>query len=239
MSGVIASRLGYEVVFFFGAVLLIIGAVVSLLLPGSRQRSLTEPKTPLGESWQKARDLLRRRGLIGSYCAVFAQYFTFGGVVTLLPLYIKNLGIEAFHVGILLAAFAIMFIILQIPVGSLSDRVGRLGPTVAGLCLGIIALLLMPSVTTFPLLVAVTAVYGVAYGAIFPSISAMIADQTAPEERGLATGIFHALLTAGVAIGAPVMGWVGSVVGVQPGLMLSAAVMILALAVTLFIRKNI
>jgi DHA1 family tetracycline resistance protein-like MFS transporter len=146
---------------------------------------------------------------------------------------------EAFHVGILLAAFAIMFIILQMPVGSLSDRVGRLGPTAAGLSLGIVALLLMPSITAFPLLVAVMAVYGVAYGTIFPSISAMVADQTAPEERGLATGIFHALLTAGVAIGAPVMGVVAGVVGVKLGLMLSAGIMILALLVALGIRKHI
>jgi predicted MFS family arabinose efflux permease len=67
----------------------------------------------------------------------------------------------------------------------------------------------------------------------------MVADQTAPEERGMATGIFHALLTAGVAIGAPVMGWVGGVVGVQLGLMLSAGIMVLALLVVLSIRKRI
>jgi predicted MFS family arabinose efflux permease len=55
----------------------------------------------------------------------------------------------------------------------------------------------------------------------------------------MATGIFHALLTAGVAIGAPVMGWVGGVVGVQLGLMLSAGIMVLALLVVLSIRKRI
>jgi MFS family permease len=239
LSGFIASRLGYNVVFFIGGVLLLIGAVISLWLPGSQRHGLTELSTSPGKGWQEARILLKRRGLIGAYCAIFAQYFTFGGVVTLLPLYIKNLGMEAFHVGILLATFAIMFIILQMPVGSLSDRVGRLGPTAAGLSLGIVALLLMPSITAFPLLVAVMAVYGVAYGTIFPSISAMVADQTAPEERGLATGIFHALLTAGVAIGAPVMGVVAGVVGVKLGLMLSAGIMILALLVALGIRKHI
>ncbi len=239
LSGFIAFRLGYKEVFFVGGVLLIIGAVMSLLLPRGRGRNLTELKTSPGEGWQKARDLLWRRGLIGAYCAIFAQYFTFGGVVTLLPLYIKDLGMEALHVGIMLAAFAIMFIILQLPVGSLSDRVGRLGPTAAGLSLGVVALLLMPSITAFPLLVAIMAVYGVAYGTIFPSISAMVADQTAPEERGLATGIFHALLTAGVAIGAPMMGWVGGAVGVPLGLMLSAGIMVLALIVALVIRKHI
>ncbi len=238
LSGFVASRLGYEVVFAIGAGLLLVGAMMSLWLPGGRRYRGSEPKTLPGMSWQKAKDLLKRGGLAGSYGTVFAQYFTFGGAVTLLPLYIKNLGMEAFHVGILLAVFAIMFIVLQLPVGSLSDRVGRLGPTAVGLSLGIVALLLLPSVAALPWLIAVMALYGVAYGMIFPSVSAMVADHTATEERGVATGIFHALLTAGVAIGAPVMGWVGGVVGVRMGLMLSAGIMVLALIVALSTGKR-
>ncbi len=233
MSGFIASRLGYRVVFMIGAGLLVIGVVMSFLLPGSRKRTMAEPEASPEGGWQKAKELLGRRGLIGAYSAIFAQYFTFGGVVTLLPLYVRNLGMEAFHVGMLLATFAVMFIILQLPVGSLSDRLGRLGPTVVGLVLGIVALVLMPGMASFPALLAVMALYGLAYGTIFPSISAMVADRTSPEERGMATGVFHALLTAGVAIGAPVMGWIGGVVGVQTGLILSAVIMVLALLVVL------
>jgi MFS family permease len=123
--------------------------------------------------------------------------------------------------------------------GALSDRLGRLGLTAVGLSLGIITLLLMPVMTTFLLLAGVMALYGIAYGTIFPSISAMVADQTAPEERGMATGIFHALLTAGVAIGAPVVGWVGGVAGIQIGLILSAGIMVIALLVTLVTMKRI
>jgi len=239
LSGFIAHRLGYEVVFYVGAGLLIGGVILSLFLPGNRRQEPVEIRRPLGEGWQEVAGLFRRRGLIGPYCAIFAQYFTFGGVVTLLPLHIKSLGMEAAHVGILLATFAVTFIILQMPVGTLSDRAGRLGPTAAGLVVGIVALVLMPSVTAFPWLVVVMALYGVAYGMIFPSISAMVADQTSPAERGMATGIFHALLTAGVAVGAPVMGWVGGVLGVQSGIILSAVIMVLALVVALIVRKGV
>ena len=81
--------------------------------------------------------------------------------------------------------------------------------------------------------------YGIAYGILFPSISALIADHTISEERGLATGIFHALLTAGVAIGAPIMGCVGGMIGIKLGLVLSSGVMVLALAVFLATLKRI
>ena len=238
LSGVLASRLGYKAVFLCGAVLLAVGVMLGLLLPGRKQGSgVAKPSSDGG--LEKAKDLLRRRGLIISYCSIFAQYFTFGGVVTLLPLYVKGLGMEAFHVGMLLAVFAIMFIIMQFPIGALSDRVGRLIPTAFGLTLSIVSLVIMPSVAAFPLLAAAMALYGIAYGTLFPSIAALVADHTSPEERGMATGIFHALLTAGVAIGAPLMGWVGGMVGVELGLVLSAGIMALALLVVLSPARRI
>ena len=139
----------------------------------------------------------------------------------------------------LLAIFAIMFIILQFPSGAFSDKVGRLIPSAAGLSLSIVSLLILPSVATFALLAVVMALYGTAHGVLFPSISALVADHTIPEERGLATGLFHAFLTAGVTIGAPIMGWVGGMVGVELGLALSASILVLALVVALRALKHI
>ena len=146
---------------------------------------------------------------------------------------------EAFHIGMLLAIFAIMFIILQFPSGALSDKVGRLIPSAVGLSLSIVSLVILPSLTTFPLLVVAMALYGMAYGLLFPPISALIADHTIPEERGMATGLFHALLTAGVAIGAPIMGWIGEIMGVELGLALSSSILILALVATLSALRHI
>ena len=97
----------------------------------------------------------------------------------------------------------------------------------------------MPAITSFYWLIPVLGLYGIAYGTIFPSISSALADHTSLDERGLATGIFHALLTAGVAVGAPVMGWLGGWLGVETGLMLNAVIMAVALAVTLSVRKSI
>ncbi len=84
----------------------------------------------------------------------------------------------------------------------------------------------------------VMALYGTAYGILFPSISALVADHTIPEERGMATGVFHALLTAGVAIGAPIVGWVGEGVGVQLGLGSASAILVLALVLALITLKR-
>jgi len=239
LSGFIATRFGYEVVFWLGGALLVTGAALALWLPGGKKRDNIELKTAPGESWRKVKELLSRKGLIIPFFTIFAQYFSFGGVVTLLPIYLKGMGMEAFHVGISLAVFAVLFIILQMPAGTLSDRVGRAGLITVGLTLGVISLVLLPWMTVFPLLLVVMALYGAAYGMIFPAASAMVADRTTATERGLGTGIFHALLTAGVAIGAPVVGWAGGVLGVERGLILSAGAMVLALIAMLTVRKHI
>ena len=236
LSGLVASRLGYKAVFFLGVGLLVVGMVLSLLLPGRKAARRVRPEYG---GFGRTRELITRKGLTIAYSSIFAQYFSFGGLVTLLPLYVKSLGMEAFHVGMLLAIFAVMFILLQFPSGVLSDRTGRLTPTALGLLLGIISLVALPFLSTFLLLLAAMVLYGTAYGLLFPSVSALVAERTVPEERGLATGIFHALLTAGVAIGAPVMGWVGEVWGVRLGLALSASMAVLALVVVLRNRRRI
>jgi MFS family permease len=238
LGGVIASRLGFRVLFLFGTILLAIGAALSFGLPKDRQAVGMTVASPWGTTFQQLKGLLKRKGLALAYCAIFAQYFTFGGVVTLLPIYVNSLGMEAFHVGMLLAVFAVMFILFQFPSGALSDRLGRIRPTIAGLGLGIVALVLLSSVSTLPLLASAMALYGLAYGLIFPSISALVVDQTLPGERGLATGIFHALLTSGVAIGAPIIGWAGGTVGIESGLALNAGVMALVLIVALATVKR-
>jgi MFS family permease len=213
--------------------------MLSLFLPGNKQKTTVTAKSSSAEFARVARGLLARKGLLVSYSCIMAQYFTFGGVVTLLPLYVRSLGMEAFHVGMLLATFAVMFIVVQLPSGAFSDRVGRLIPAVLGLLLGIASLVILPAVVIFPLMAVVMALYGMAYGLLFPSISALIADHTTSRERGMATGVFHALLTVGVAVGAPVMGWVGEIVGVELGLVLTPGVLVFALIVVLRFSKQI
>jgi MFS family permease len=238
LSGALASRVGYDVVFYIGAGLLVLGTFLSLSLPGKRYHRSDNQSGNINKSWSQSGILLKRKGLISPYCTVFAQYFTFGSVVTLLPLYVRNLGMDALHVGMMLAGFAVMFIVVQLPVSKLSERFGKLRVSIAGLVMGIVSLVILPSAEALAWLVVLMLVYGAAFGAIFPSISAMVTEHTSPGERGTATGIFHALLTAGVAVGALVAGYAGDVLGIENGLLLSPVFMVIALVVALVIMKR-
>ncbi|MEE8352889.1 MAG: MFS transporter [Dehalococcoidales bacterium] len=219
LSGMLYSRLGNNWLFAFGAVVLAAGFTVSFWLPGGGRpkavtpeavgpevmspeatQSKSESANPL-PSWglTTIKRLLRRRGLVVAYGAILAQYFSFGGLVTLLPREVERHGMDALHMGMLLVVFSVVFIAVQFPAGAYSDRRGRRLPIVAGLAIGAAALLALPLVSAgafsagvewpvaFGAMAAVMAVYGVGYGLLFPSVSALVVDESLPEERGVAT----------------------------------------------------
>ena len=236
ISGMMVSRMGFRALFYLGAGLLASGCGLSFLMTPV-PRPVRESSALQVSGFSRVRGLLQRPGLVVAYAAIFAQYFSFGVVITLLPDYIDPLGMGTFHFSMMLTVFSVLFIVVQFPSGTLADRKGRRLPTVGGLGLGAVALLLVPSQSTFALLLAVMALYGAGYGLLFPSISALVADNSQPEERGVATGVFHALLTAGVAIGTQ-MGWVAEVVGIRVGLLLNPVAMVLALVLALVLLRR-
>jgi len=229
LSGALVSASGYNLVFYIGALLLLVGVILAWLMPRERVSVSISPGAPFQRTLRKVYELVRRRGLSASYSTIFAFYFTFGGVVTLLPLHVKGLGMTAFHIGLSLASFSLTFILLQVTSGSFSDRIGRKVPASVGLCLCAITMVLLSVSHTFTVLLAVMVLYGAAFALIFPSTSALLADHSSAEEYGTATGIFHALLTSGVAIGAPVIGWVAGQTTIGFGLIISGIAAILAL----------
>ena len=238
LGGTLTDHLGYDSLFYIGGGLVLFGLLLSFLIPRGQPATESVSEGQSDSEQNTIGSLLRRRELVAAFYSIFAQYFSFGGVVVLLPLHVKEQGMSAFHVGMLLATFSFVFVLIQFPSGVLSDKIGRKLPTIAGLCFGMLAIVLLPNFTTFPLLAITMGLYGIGYSLLFPSIGALLAENTSDEERGRATGMFHALLTAGVALGAPVMGWVAEFTGVELGLALSAIAMALAVIVVVITLDN-
>lgn len=226
-GGLIASKLGYGFVFYTGAGLLLIATVLAFLMPAGK--TISKFKGSADSNINTALSLLVRPGLRLPYTVIFSQYFAFGGIVALLPLYLSGLGLEAYHAGILLASFSISFIMVQFIGGRLADRTGRLKPALIGLLLASAGVALLPLPGSFTGCLVLMLVYGAGFGFIFPSVSAMVGEGVDADMYGMATGIFHALITAGVAIGAPLIGFLAGFTGIGWGLALCAAPLLLSL----------
>jgi MFS family permease len=232
-GGALVTHVGYNFLFYFGAGLLCTGVVLAFLLPAGSTDTNNNISKPMRAHCKDLVSLFSRGDLSVSYLAIFAQFFSFGGVVALLPLHVTSLGMEAVHVGMLLIIFSIMFIIVQFPAGNISDKKGRLKPTASGLILIFIALVLIPFSNSFATLAIALAIYGTGYGILFPAISALLLDEATDEEYGKVTGLFHALITAGVAVGAPVIGWIAAAGNLKIGLAMTPVAIVAALVLTL------
>ncbi len=237
VSGMITSQLGFKALFYTGGILLVIGVILAFFIPSGKTLD-TAKMTNNNSGISNILKLTLRGQLPASYLSIFGQYFAFGGVVVLLPLHVASLGMSAFHVGILLAIFSLMFIIIQCFSGPLTDSAGRLKPIAIGLGLGIIALPLLSASGSFLYPALTMSIYGIAFGILFPSVSALVADSVTPEEYGRATGIFHALITIGVAIGASVIGWLAGYTGIRTGMIFCIIFLVPALILTFYYMKN-
>ncbi|MCX7838083.1 MAG: MFS transporter [Anaerolineae bacterium] len=200
LAGVLRDRLGYAYIFAMLSALMFLVVVPAFIFIGeSLTRTERARVNPL--------HLLKNRRLSLAYTSAFCLMVSLGGLIVFLPLTGQALGLPSARVGMLFASFALAAILVQmLPFGRVSDRWGRERAMMLGLALialGLFALALMQQWET--LLLAMF-VYGVGFGFLFPAMTALLADETTPQTRGTASGIFTAVYSLGVTVGTSAAG---------------------------------
>jgi len=224
---------GFNTVFYTGSLLLLSGVILSSLLPKTEVK-----RESRGIDFKKIGIVSKRKANMASYATIFSLWFVFGGITLALPGYMTRLGMEAFHVSMVMVAITAATVAFMYPGGALSDKVGRKIPSIAGLMLFLVSVNLIPLVKSFNELMAVGALSGIGMGATIPSILATITDNTERGERGTAMGVFNALLTLGVAVGAPLVGVLAGIIGDIPAMRLSTLPLIVSIFAVLFFVKT-
>ncbi len=198
--GPIVDRLGYVILFYVLSGGLILGLLFSLFVREPPQAPATA--MPWRRLWQYA----RRPAPAAGYASIFCLYFVLGAFVTLVPLHLKQeLLFGPLAVALSFTAFAILSLLLHYPAGMLADRFGPAMPALIGLVAVAIAMATIPLLTNLTSLLLLMALFGVGHGFVFPAASTLVSRGADPEQHGLVTGLFYALLVAGVAVGAPTM----------------------------------
>src|SRR3989454_9563467 len=173
--------------------------------------------------WHRLVSYAGRPSPAAGYAAIFSLYFILGPCVALVPLHLQQgRGYGALAVGLSFTAFAILSLLLHYPAGILADRYGPATPATIGLVAVAIAMACSPLLRDLPTLLVLMALFGVGHGFVFPSASALVSRGADPQQHGLVTGLFYALLVAGVAVGAPIMAAVASASTFGAGIWASA-----------------
>jgi EmrB/QacA subfamily drug resistance transporter len=125
-----------------------------------------------------------------------------------LPALVRELHATTTQLQWVVDAYNLVFAALLLAFGSLSDRLGRKGVLLAGLCVFGVASLAGGFMTSPAGLIAARAVMGLGAAMIFPSTLSLIVNSfTERRERAMAIGLWGATAGAAIALGPIVGGW--------------------------------
>jgi multidrug resistance protein len=147
--------------------------------------------------------------------AAFVDILAYSIAVPVLPDLSRRVGASPTIIGFLFAAFGVSVLATSIPMGAVSDRIGRRGPLLAG-AVGLAAsTVLFAFATTLPLLFFARLVQGAADAVTWVVGFALVADLFKAEERGRVMGLVMSGTTVGFMIGPSLGGWLYEAGGPQ------------------------
>src|ERR671935_280359 len=121
--------------------------------------------------------------------AAFTDIVAYSIAIPVLPDLSLRLGASPTMIGFLFASFGVTLLTVSIPMGAVSDRIGRKGPMIGGLVALAASTLLFAFANGLPWLFAARLVQGAADAITWVVGFALLADLYGPSERGRFTGI--------------------------------------------------
>jgi MFS transporter, DHA1 family, solute carrier family 18 (vesicular amine transporter), member 1/2 len=147
--------------------------------------------------------------------ATFTDIVAYSVAVPVLPDLSRRLGASPTVIGLLFASFGVTLLTVSVPMGAVSDRIGRRAPMVGGLAALAGATLLFAFSTSLPTLFAARLVQGAADAITWVVGFALIADRYRPDERGRVTGIVMSGTSVAIIVGPSIGGWLYEAGGIR------------------------
>lgn len=159
---------------------------------------------------------------------LLSLYFSFGGLVSFLPLFARDRALG--NPGLFFTVFALAGVAVRSPAGQLADRIGRRLVVAPALLAAAAGLGLLGLAHTAGELLVAAALYGMGFGAGQPALMAMTADRVPVQERGRAMGTFYTAWELGISGGSVLLGLCATHLGYAATWWTGAAVAVLGAA---------
>jgi MFS transporter, DHA1 family, solute carrier family 18 (vesicular amine transporter), member 1/2 len=147
--------------------------------------------------------------------ATFTDLVAYSVGVPVLPDVATRFNAGPTTIGLLFASFGISLLTLSVPMGTVSDRLGRKTPMIGALLLLAVSTVAFAYAQSLAMLFVARTLQGAADAMTWIVGFAMIADLYSPEERGRAMGLAMAGSTAGIIIGPVLGGWLYEIGGIR------------------------
>jgi MFS family permease len=159
-------------------------------------------------------------------CGVtFGSYFAGNMRLPVVPLYARSLDIDMTRIGLINAGFYLTAGFLSLPMGAVSDRIGRKQLAAFGLALFVAASLLLCWSRTFYHLAGIYILFGLGTAAFGPTMMSFVADISPSSHLGRSYGWYMLALYSGLSLGPALGGFIAQPWGFM-AVFISATVLI-------------
>jgi len=224
ISGYIAHRFGITPYpFYIGIFLSIAGLLLTLLwirdtASHVAQESRSNEIKPLKHVFLDTS--FRNRTLSSITQAGLVNNLNDGMIWGLLPLLLLSLHYHSGQAGIVTAIYPTVWGIGQLFTGKMADKYSQKAMLFWGMLLQGVAILLLPFVHEFWLLIALAAILGIGTALVYPTFLTAIARVTTPAQRAESIGSFRLWRDLGYAAGAIISGIVADAFGLSAAIIL-------------------
>jgi MFS family permease len=143
---------------------------------------------------------------MGCYIAAYMR-------IPILPLYARSLGVGTFEIGVINSLFMLAAGAFAVPLGIMSDRLGRKRLVLAGLLIsGLSSFLLAFSHTSYQMM-AIYVFAGIGLAAFSPTMMSFVADFSPPTHLGRSYGWYTMAMYGGMSLGPTIGGFLAHVLG--------------------------
>src|SRR5688572_22938193 len=161
---------------------------------------------------QPGTDMITRKILV-LFALSFLATLGYGIMIPTLSVHAHTLGASHSDIGVIISAFALAQLLTQVPMGRLSDWIGRVYMVVVGFGLMAVAATLYHFATGSGEFMLLQALAGVGGGCPWPPLMAMLTETVGPHERGRLMGSFNSVFFLGVSVGPLLGGFITSAFG--------------------------
>ena len=160
------------------------------------------------------------------YLTMFLVVAGVGIITPLFPFFAKEMGVNAFELGLMVALFSLSQVIAAPFWGRLSDKVGRKPVLVAGMVGYALSYYLLIWSPNLQVLMLARVVGGLLSASAFPSAQAYLVDLTTSEQRGFGMSNMAAASNLGFILG-PALGSLLSIFGIRAAFAIGGTLILL------------
>ncbi|MFC1885994.1 MFS transporter [Thermodesulfobacteriota bacterium] len=220
IGGFVADRMGFRWPFYLAAIFACLASMWVLTHLKESRRDINKPsstdsqptsrKPIIDLDFQTMGRLLTNPTFLFVSCFTLLVFFTrTGSRQTLLPLLaVEQAGMSATKIGVLFTFMTAINLLLVLPVGSLTDRLGRKAVILPGVILSLAGLSIFSWSANIPLFFVGAFITGLGTGMIGPAPAAYIMDLAPPGKTGITVGLYRSFGDLGAILGPLLLGYI-------------------------------